>query len=917
MASKKVIVNIKVNQDGAKVSDVTKDVKKLTDAEKERIKVRNELKKTDAQIEIVNEDITKTLKERKSVLKDLASQQLTSSQIAKIAAKKKKEDTEEQIRIEKKAFNEKKRIESNGASIDRQRSRALIAQFNAQEKLTQKTIESAQAQELLNKNLQQFKTTSGLSGAIVTEFGRTVSDLPFGIRGVGNNLAQLGSLFGSLAVNAKKAGGGIKDAIGQILVSFKGIVGFITVFQVFIALLQTEFFQKFLSGLAKSIGALDLFKGKLDVLNDVFEEASEIAGNSVAAFKRYTDVLKDSASSTDQKRIALEKLNEEFPDYNASLLLAEGNTKKSTEANDEYIRSLVRKAKATAAQSKLNEIESEKFKFILEAEKKELEANDDFESDLDVKRLKRLEEVEKKRAEFEKIGGQAAIDAARRYGESNKLFQEFNNREGGSLLEGQLFRARSGAGEAKEALSKELKDIADDLADELKEFEPDETILQKFIGDLEGGNSSGNSGGVNSSERRVKRFKEFRLSLEQELNRSQDDLKKTTFRTNKEILEDEGENAEKSIKIKTDEFIRKEELRLKDFIKQKKLDLKRKGITENESNLIKKSISEAEALSAKTITSAEKESQAVISSISNVTQARIDNREKLDRFLQEKASFSVDESNLREGQSFLSEGVDKAEAERELNQRIFDEKLALADQELALLTTTEDRKREILAEKRIIESEARKQDVEDEKNIINEKYNIQEQYISYLSGLSGILGGISNKNKEFQKVQLIAEKGAAIASVVTSAAKSIGTQTADKSAADLSAARNWQLAGGLLNPLATSAYVGSKTANAAAYKKGVFSTKAGAALAIGGITSGAISGLSAISNSGGGDSGAGSAGGSPQQAPDFNIIGSTGVNQLADAIGGTTGQSVKAYVVSSDITNQQALDRSINESAQI
>ena len=124
------------------------------------------------------------------------------------------------------------------------------------------------------------------------------------------------------------------------------------------------------------------------------------------------------------------------------------------------------------------------------------------------------------------------------------------------------------------------------------------------------------------------------------------------------------------------------------------------------------------------------------------------------------------------------------------------------------------------------------------------------------------------------------------------------------------------MAGGLLNPLATSAYIGSKVSNAAAYKKGVFSTKAGAALAIGGITSGAISGLSAISNSGGGSAG-GSAGGSPQQAPDFNIIGSTGVNQLADAIGGTTGQSVKAYVVSSDITNQQALDRSINESAQI
>ncbi len=53
------------------------------------------------------------------------------------------------------------------------------------------------------------------------------------------------------------------------------------------------------------------------------------------------------------------------------------------------------------------------------------------------------------------------------------------------------------------------------------------------------------------------------------------------------------------------------------------------------------------------------------------------------------------------------------------------------------------------------------------------------------------------------------------------------------------------------------------------------------------------------------------------QAPDFNIIGSTGVNQLATAIGETTQEPIKAYVVSSDVTTAQELDRNIVDSASL
>ena len=44
---------------------------------------------------------------------------------------------------------------------------------------------------------------------------------------------------------------------------------------------------------------------------------------------------------------------------------------------------------------------------------------------------------------------------------------------------------------------------------------------------------------------------------------------------------------------------------------------------------------------------------------------------------------------------------------------------------------------------------------------------------------------------------------------------------------------------------------------------------------------------------------------------DFNLAGSTGQNQLAQTIGGQVQQPIKAYVVSSEITNQQQFDNQI------
>jgi hypothetical protein len=56
---------------------------------------------------------------------------------------------------------------------------------------------------------------------------------------------------------------------------------------------------------------------------------------------------------------------------------------------------------------------------------------------------------------------------------------------------------------------------------------------------------------------------------------------------------------------------------------------------------------------------------------------------------------------------------------------------------------------------------------------------------------------------------------------------------------------------------------------------------------------------------------------SASQAPAFNVVGASPENQLAQVIGEREQQPVKAFVVSNDVTNAQALDRNIVQSASL
>ena len=66
-------------------------------------------------------------------------------------------------------------------------------------------------------------------------------------------------------------------------------------------------------------------------------------------------------------------------------------------------------------------------------------------------------------------------------------------------------------------------------------------------------------------------------------------------------------------------------------------------------------------------------------------------------------------------------------------------------------------------------------------------------------------------------------------------------------------------------------------------------------------------------------SGGGGGGGAaiPSAPPDFNIVGASPINQLAETVGGESQKPIKAFVTSGDVTTAQSLDRNIIENASI
>tara|TARA_B100000575_G_scaffold84540_1_gene66753 strand:+ start:9829 stop:11919 length:2091 start_codon:yes stop_codon:yes gene_type:complete len=179
------------------------------------------------------------------------------------------------------------------------------AAYSKQIDKVQKELTQLQAvqKEAIQTNADQI-SSSGLAGATLNEFGRFISDLPFGITAVTNNLSQLANLF--VILSAKVNGG--KKAFQLLMAQLRGPLGLIIAFQVIIALVQG--FQKQLLIL---LGITNKQKEAQKEFNKALKESQGAVQAEALELEGFVRILKDSNSSREAQQNAIEQLSKALP----------------------------------------------------------------------------------------------------------------------------------------------------------------------------------------------------------------------------------------------------------------------------------------------------------------------------------------------------------------------------------------------------------------------------------------------------------------------------------------------------------------------------------------------------------------------------------------------------------------------------
>lgn len=172
---------------------------------------------------------------------------------------------------------------------------------------------------------------------------------------------------------------------------------------------------------------------------------------------------------------------------------------------------------------------------------------------------------------------------------------------------------------------------------------------------------------------------------------------------------------------------------------------------------------------------------------------------------------------------------------------------------------------------------------EESNRLLDAKLQAQLQYASAVGNVIGALGGLFEQGTAAAKTAALTE-----IAINTAIGFVQGLDIAQKSAKATGPAAAFAF------PIFYATQIGA-VLSAANRARGILSA---------GKASGAGGGIS-VSNP------------SVPQAPSFNVVGTGGANQIAQSIGAQGQSPIKAYVVASDVTTQQALNRNIVTSASL
>lgn len=147
------------------------------------------------------------------------------------------------------------------------------------------TITEGQINKAAAAMQKNLAGSAGIAGAAATELGRTISDLPFGLTAVTNNISQLGNMFALLVTSA----GSVKDALTAMRTALMGPVGILVAFQVVVAAIEM-----FAQSQRKAKKEIFDFNTSLDAQVEGLEEVARAFSDSNAEEAKRLDLLERS-----------------------------------------------------------------------------------------------------------------------------------------------------------------------------------------------------------------------------------------------------------------------------------------------------------------------------------------------------------------------------------------------------------------------------------------------------------------------------------------------------------------------------------------------------------------------------------------------------------------------------------------------
>ena len=703
----------------------------------------------------------------------------------------------------------------------------------------------------LNAKMNQSSSATGLASSSALEFGRVISDAPYGIRGVANNISQLSSQlsYAAIAIDATTGKAiGFTGAMKNMWAAMMGPLGILLAFQAVIA--AVDYFY----------GSTKKAEEATDDLSDAFSKLYGEITESILKLETYAEVYEEATAGSNRHTAALKELKDlgfdpatdaigDFIEKQKELVIVEATL-------GEYGDTIKKLADARAMSDDMI-----------------AESNENL-----AKERAALTEAEVYAAKVQEITGEFQFVSQAKYNDALKETQRLTK------LRANIFLNEADAAEEYKNKLEELLDLTN--------------------------NKTSKSG----KNRRVADFEARNLDMWNEALAFSKKQLQLQDKTDEERLIATQKYETLALQVKKDAFIEAEAIKLRKYI-SKNPNKKDEATAEFDRAALVAEEQFQMALSSLGILHSEQRfgqqrdafnsfSETMLEEKLSTAQAQSDALKELDKQIGGYDSLRYMHEKQRE--VWALEDIQFEEDQARLSDKLYEE-YGNWKQVNDILA---ENKSQYEIERMQGEIDLEQQKIDRKMEINMEYMSWVEGMGSTLAGLAKKDTALAIAALAMQKGAAIAN-----IVIKTSAANAEISSDSAKSAAKAMSEGKASILGGLAlmgNPATAIIGAAMQTAGTAAMT-GAAAIKAGAATSIAknnvgaGISIAKIAATtltSALSPSGGGsgDSGGGGGGGGSTFTPSFNVVGNSGENQLAQSISGQVNSPTRAFVVYDDIT---------------